>query len=196
MGYVHFSVIVVGQQGAHSPRRRSTLRAVREPFDAHGSSAYESLSKTLRAVNVVVAVGVEQSQVGVPAVRPVAIPVMQLGYRRQQIMPMVSFYTRFRDLAAKEMRSATVRGRPGIPDGEYGFLELYCDEPECDCRRVVIDVVSPTTGPKIWATINYGWESVAYYEKWMGDKETAQECQGATLDPLNPQTEHSPAPLQ
>jgi len=29
---------------------------------------------------------------------------------------------------------------PGIPDGEYGFVELYCDEPDCDCRRVVIDI--------------------------------------------------------
>jgi len=111
-------------------------------------------------------------------------------------MPMVPFYTRFRDLAFKEMRSATVRQMPNIPDGEYGFLELYCDEPNCDCRRVVIDVVSPATGSKIWATINYGWESVEYYERWMGDKETARECQGARLDPLNPQTKYSPALLQ
>lgn len=101
-------------------------------------------------------------------------------------MAMVPFHTRFRDLAAREMRSATVRGMPGIPDGEYGFLELYCDEPDCDCRRVVIYVVSPTTGSKTWATINYGWENVEFYEKWMRDKETARECQGAMLDPLNP----------
>ena len=111
-------------------------------------------------------------------------------------MPMVPFYTRFRDLAFKEMRSATARQMPNIPDGEYGFLELYCDEPNCDCRRVVIDVVSPATGSKIWATINYGWESVEYYERWMGDKETARKCQGARLDPLNPQTKYSPALLQ
>jgi hypothetical protein len=109
---------------------------------------------------------------------------------------MVPFFTRFRDLALKEMRSATVRQMPDIPDGEYGFLELYCDEPDCDCRRVVIDVVSPATGSKIWATISYGWESVEYYERRIGDKETARECQGARLDPLNPQTKHSPALLQ
>jgi hypothetical protein len=109
---------------------------------------------------------------------------------------MVPFYTRFRDLAFKEMRSATVRGMPGLPDGEYGFLELYCDEPGCDCRRVVIDVITPTTGPKIWATINYGWESLEFYEQWIRDKETARECYGATLDPLNPQTEYSDALLQ
>jgi hypothetical protein len=99
-------------------------------------------------------------------------------------------------LAIKEMRSATVRGMPGLPDGEYGFLELYCDEPGCDCRRVVIDVVTPTSGPKIWATINYGWASPEFYEKWIRDKNTAHECSGATLDPLNPQTEYSDALLQ
>ena len=110
-------------------------------------------------------------------------------------MPMVPFFTLFRDLAFKEMRSATVRQMPNIPDGEYGFLELYCDEPDCDCRRVVIEVVSPTTGPKIWATINYGWESVEFYEKRIGDRETAREYQGAVLDPLNPQTKYSPALL-
>lgn len=109
---------------------------------------------------------------------------------------MVPFYTHFRDLAFKEMRSATVRGMPGLPDGEYGFLELYCDESGCDCRRVVIDVITPTTGPKIWATINYGWESLEFYEQWMRDKETARECYGVTLDPLNPQTEYSDALLQ
>ena len=111
-------------------------------------------------------------------------------------MSMVPFYTRFRDLAFKEMQSATVREMPGLPDGEYGFLELYCDESTCDCRRVIIDVITPTTGSKIWATINYGWESLEFYEKWIRDKETARECYGATLDPLNPQTEYSDALLQ
>lgn len=109
---------------------------------------------------------------------------------------MLPFYTRFKDLAFKEMRSATVRGDPNLPDGEYGFLEIYCIDPACDCRRVVINVVAPT-GPKIWATINYGWESLEFYTKWLhGDKELAREACGVTLDPLNPQTEYSAALLQ
>jgi hypothetical protein len=111
-------------------------------------------------------------------------------------MAMVPFYTRFRDLAFKEMRSATIRGMPGLPDGDYGFLELYCDEPSCDCRRVLVDVVTPTSGSKIWATINYGWECLEFYEKWMHNKETARESYGATLDPLNSQSEYSYALLR
>ena len=109
---------------------------------------------------------------------------------------MVPFFERFRELAFEEMRSATVRGRKDLPDGEYGFLELYCDDPACDCRRVIIDVVTPTTGSKIWATINYGWESLEFYERWMRNKELARGCHGAVLDMLNPQTKYSSVLLE
>ena len=110
-------------------------------------------------------------------------------------MPMIPFYTRYPDLAFQEMRSIIVRGRDDLPNGQYGFLELYCDEVDCDCRRVIIHVVSPDTGSKIWATINYGWESVAFYARWMRNAESAVECKGPSLDPLNPQTAYSPALL-
>ncbi len=109
---------------------------------------------------------------------------------------MIPFYERFRELAFREMRSVTIRGERDLPDGEYGFLELYCGDPHCDCRRVIIDVVTPTTGSKIWATINYGWESLEFYAKWMGNKELARTCYGATLDMLNPQTQYSSALLE
>jgi hypothetical protein len=111
-------------------------------------------------------------------------------------MSMAPFHTRFRDLAARETRSVTVRGTPGLPDGEYGFIEFYCNDPGCDCRRVVINVVCSTTGPKIWASINFGWESLDFYERWMGDKESAREAQGAMLDPFNQQSPYSQALLE
>jgi len=111
-------------------------------------------------------------------------------------MAMTPFYTRFRDLAFQEMRAATVQGRSDIPDDEYGFLELYCDEPDCDWRRVVINVISQTGGPKVWATINYGWESPEFYVRWAGYAAAAQDMAGAVLDPLNPQTRYSSARLR
>ena len=80
---------------------------------------------------------------------------------------------------------------PGLPDGEYGFIEFYCNDPGCDCRRVVINVVCSTTGAKTWASINYGWESLDFYERWMGDKELARDCQGASLEPFNQQSPYS-----
>lgn len=111
-------------------------------------------------------------------------------------MAMVPFYTHFPDLARKEMRSVSVRDLPPLPTGEYGFLELYCDEHDCDCRRVIIQVLSSSTNSAIWATINYGWETLAFYEKWLGDKQLAQQCHGPELDPLNPQTRYSAVLLE
>lgn len=108
---------------------------------------------------------------------------------------MSLFNARFPELGPKETRSASVQGRPGLPDGEYGFIELYCDEAHCDCRRVMINVYSRATAPRILATINYGWESVEFYRKWLTNKQNAQYCVGASLDPINPQTAYAPALL-
>jgi hypothetical protein len=111
-------------------------------------------------------------------------------------MPMTPFYTKFPELAAKETRVIHIRGQRDLPDGDYGFVEVYCDEADCDCRRVILNVMTAETGPKVWATINYGWESLEFYERWMRNKEFAKECHGPTLDPLNPQTEYSRVLLQ
>jgi hypothetical protein len=111
-------------------------------------------------------------------------------------MPMTPFMKRFPELGAQETRSVTVTRRQDLPDGEYGFLEFYCDEPGCDCRRVMIDVLRPETGwSKIWATISYGWESLDFYRKWGGAGSDPIEIKGPYLDPLNPQTRYSSALL-
>ena len=111
-------------------------------------------------------------------------------------MPMTPFMERFSEVGARETRSVTVTRRQDLPDGEYGFLELYCDEPGCDCRRVMIDVLRPETGwSKIWATISYGWQSLDFYSKWGGAANDTIEMKGPYLDPLNPQTKYSSALL-
>jgi hypothetical protein len=110
--------------------------------------------------------------------------------------PMVPFMKRFPKLAASETRSVTVTGRDDLPDGEYGFIEFYCNEPQCDCRRVVVVVLRPETGWKFWAVINYGWESVQFYKKWAGAPASDRsEWQGPELDPLSEQTPYAPALL-
>lgn len=111
-------------------------------------------------------------------------------------MPMIPFMQRFPELGARETRSVTATHRQDLPDGEYGFLELYCDEPGCDCRRVTISVLRPETGwSQIWATISYGWESLDFYRKWGGDHSHPNEMKGPGLDPLNAQTKYSSALL-
>ena len=63
-----------GRRDGHPSRRRS--RTVREPLSSHGSSAHESLSEIPHAVDLIVAMRMEQPQIGVPIVRAVTIPVM------------------------------------------------------------------------------------------------------------------------
>jgi hypothetical protein len=111
-------------------------------------------------------------------------------------MPMAPFVERFPEVGARETRSVKVAEQQSLPAGDYGFFELYCDEPGCDCRRVIIQVLRPETGwSKVWATIGYGWESLDFYRRWGGGHSDPVEMKGPELDRLNPQTKYSPALL-
>jgi hypothetical protein len=111
---------------------------------------------------------------------------------------MAPFFSRFPELAAHETRTVMLlQPYAGLPAGEYGFLELYCDEPTCDCRRVLFQVRRADRPDKVLATINYGWESEDFYARWLhGDHGSARELAQASLDPLNPQSKLSPALLE
>jgi hypothetical protein len=105
---------------------------------------------------------------------------------------MTPFIEKFREVGARETRSIMVNKHEDLPDGEYDFVELYCNEPGCDCRRVIIDVLRPETGfKKVWATIGYGWESLDFYRKRGWPADDPDEMKGPYLDMLNPQSEHS-----
>jgi len=111
-----------------------------------------------------------------------------------QLATMSPLFQRIGPRAFDEMRTLTFSGHPVIPDGTYGLLEFYCEKPGCDCRRVVLHVVREDTGLKSWASINFGWEPEAFYVQWMsGNAKAAKGMAGASLDTLNPQTEHAPA---
>jgi hypothetical protein len=108
---------------------------------------------------------------------------------------MIPFIERFPALGARETRSVTVTNRDDLPDGDYGFIELYCDEPHCDCRRVIVVVLRPETGAnKPWATISYGWESEEFYEKRAGEPAGDQTSwQGPYLETMGTQSRYAPA---
>jgi len=93
---------------------------------------------------------------------------------------MEPFYNKFPKIAKKETRSITIlkKGRFGsLPADHYTLLELYCSEENCDCRRVMISVISKNKN-KIVATINMAFDSD-------GDDP------GPFLDPINPQSVYS-----
>jgi hypothetical protein len=105
-------------------------------------------------------------------------------------MPYTPFHFRFREVAEKETRCIVAFNHPKLPAGEYGLVESYCDERDCDCRRVFLNVLRTET-ETLEATIAYGWESREYYVKWMGDddRDSIDHMMGPVLNlgsPLTP----------
>jgi hypothetical protein len=112
-------------------------------------------------------------------------------------MPYVLFNDHFPELAQRETRTITqLWPSHGLPAGQYGFLEMFCDEPGCDCRRVFFYVYSPTRH-RHEAVIAYGWEDEAFYARWMGDDDpdVVAAMKGPILNLGSPQTELAPAVL-
>jgi hypothetical protein len=112
-------------------------------------------------------------------------------------MPYEPFHERFPEIAEKETRTLIAINDPDLPDGEYGLVEAYCNEPDCDCRRVFFHVADWRTG-RILAVIAYGWESKEYYVKWFGenDPDIIKKLQGPALNLLSHQSELAPVLLQ
>ena len=98
-------------------------------------------------------------------------------------MPLEPFDQLYPEIARLEMR---VCESPGLAElnlhKAYLLREFYCTEPDCDCRRVVVQFV-PQDGPlQVAASINFGWERAKYYRKWSSDPELWREMSGATLE--------------
>ena len=112
-------------------------------------------------------------------------------------MPYAPFYELFPEIAVKETRVLTVLNLPGLPPGEYGLLELYCNETDCDCRRVMFNITEAKSG-EIKAVIGFGWESSEFYAKWLGRNEPAaiRELQGPALNTMSRQSTLAPVLLQ
>ncbi len=107
------------------------------------------------------------------------------------------FYNRFPEIAEKETRTIIALNVPGLPEGEYGLTEAYCNDPGCDCRRVFFNVADWKTGD-ILATIAYGWESKQFYANWFGEYNPGiiNDLQGPILNPGSPQSELAPVFLE
>ncbi len=113
-------------------------------------------------------------------------------------MPYSLFYNYFPEIAENETRTVTVLdlSEINLPPADYSFLEMFCDEPGCDCRRVFISVVSSLNN-EIQAVIAWGWEKREFYEKWMGDSDPhfIDDLKGPVLNLASPQSNLAPALL-
>ena len=79
----------------------------------------------------------------------------------------------------------------GLSRGAYLFVENYCVDKKCDCRKVMINVVQMGDEPVILGTVGFGWEDEAYYIKWIGDKDNGRLMVGAYLEPGGIQTSYA-----
>ena len=95
--------------------------------------------------------------------------------RTEAVMEMRPFSEICEKLAETETRSFVAGGgNSGVPIDEYGVLEFYCTDPDCDCRRVSLTIIS-RAAVRIEATIAFGFDR----DSVLGP--------GVELDPLNPQ---------
>ena len=87
---------------------------------------------------------------------------------------------------AHQVRTVGITQSPQLPDGEYSFIDTYCTDPECDCRKTMIQVMHEG---RLVSIINYGWESAAFYRSWMGsssEDNPMPEMNGASIDITSP----------
>jgi len=94
---------------------------------------------------------------------------------------MLPFHALYPDLAKDETRVMHVPAGDDLPQGAYLFMEAFCTEPECDCRRVLIQVIHAETRRQV-ATINYAFEAAT---------PPFDDEPQVFLDPMNPQSEYS-----
>jgi hypothetical protein len=106
----------------------------------------------------------------------------------REAQAMKYFSKQFPELGPRETRVVVLLDDGSPPRGRYAFLEVYCEEMGCDCRRVLIQVVEESTPGKIWATINFGWGISEKLVRLLGPKLSAKF---AFLDPRCQQSEHA-----
>jgi hypothetical protein len=90
---------------------------------------------------------------------------------------MIPFVKLFPEKAMAETRTITTVGHDVLPDDEYALVEVYCPDPACDCRRVMLYVFARRQEEHM-ASISFGFDR---------DDEMA----GPFLDPLNPQSQYA-----
>lgn len=110
-------------------------------------------------------------------------------------MPYESFHAKFPEIAEKETRTITVLDAPYLPKGSFGLIEMYCNEPDCDCRRVFFDVYD-WKKRRSMSIIAYGWEDEEFYANWFNSmdvtEEDIREIKGPVLNFGSPQSKYAP----
>ena len=85
-----------------------------------------------------------------------------------------------------QIRSVVLTDDPYLPSGAYTFLDTYCTDNTCDCRKTIIQIFHDD---KLVSIVSFGWESPKFYLRWLNstrDRELATEMSGVSIDPSSP----------
>ena len=105
-------------------------------------------------------------------------------------MPYTPFYDAFPKIAEAETRCLISFADPLLPADTYALTELYCNEVNCDCRRVFLQIASKARKDYV-AVIAYGWATTEYYKKWLhnDNPEFLKDLKGPVLNDPSPQSD-------
>jgi hypothetical protein len=98
-------------------------------------------------------------------------------------MYLEPFVRHFKAIGEAETRTIHIldENSEGIPKGEYALAEFYCTDRRCDCRRVMLNVISKDEGHV--ASIGFGFDPNG-------------PMHGPFLDPINRQSAYAEELLQ
>lgn len=85
-----------------------------------------------------------------------------------------------------QIRSVVLAGDPNLPSGEYTFIDTYCTDNTCDCRKTIIQIFHEK---KLVSIVSFGWESPKFYLRWLKstkDRKLAKEMSGLSIDFSSP----------
>jgi len=104
----------------------------------------------------------------------------------------VPFLEYFPELFERETRKVTLSEEMfELASGLYFLIESYCVDKNCDCRKVMINVVPKDEDLYCSNTIGFGWEDEKFYTKWVGDEISGAQMVGAYLEPGSINTDRS-----
>ncbi len=85
-----------------------------------------------------------------------------------------------------QIRTVVLTADSYLPPGEYTFIDTYCTDNTCDCRKTIIQIFHDE---KLVSIVSYGWENPKFYLRWLcstRDLEFAKEMSGVSIDPSSP----------
>ena len=101
---------------------------------------------------------------------------------------MLSFFIPAGELLGPEcqIRSIVLAADPYLPSGEYAFIDTYCTDNTCDCRKTIIQIFH---NKKLVSIVSFGWENPKFYLRWLKstrNHELAKEMSGVSIDFSSP----------